>query len=142
MMKFSVALLLLVGVAILGDCSHGATYTQDDYRSFIKTCGKILRTSSETYQKLKDKDFSENSELYCLIRCVGIRTGFYDDESGTDWERVKEHYAERPGLSEYLKAAQECNAALNPVDYTDDYCKKSFLYFDCAMKAHDLYLKS
>ncbi|XP_058832154.1 general odorant-binding protein 99b-like [Topomyia yanbarensis] len=139
-MKFSVALLLFVGLAL--HYSDGALYTAEDYQKFIKTCGKILRTSSETYQRYKDKDFSENSELYCLIRCVGIRTGFYDDETGTNWERVEEHHSGKPGLSEYKKATQECTAALKPEDYADDYCKKSFQHFDCARKAYDVHLKA
>ncbi|XP_053688526.1 uncharacterized protein LOC128737814 [Sabethes cyaneus] len=135
-MKFTVAaaplLLLVIGLTL---CS-GAVHSDDEMRKFTKTCGKVLQTSPETFQKLKDKDYGEDKDLYCLVRCIGIMTRFYDDETGPNWELVEQHLDGKPGFAEYREAMQQCIAALDPTAYGEDYCKKSFLYFQCSMQAY------
>ncbi|XP_055534301.1 general odorant-binding protein 99b-like [Wyeomyia smithii] len=137
-MKFtSAALVLIVGLAL----ADAAIYSSDDYRKFTKDCGKILRSSAQTFQKLKDKNYGDDKEVHCLIRCIGVMTRFYDDETGPNWELVNQHLEGKPGLAEYREATQQCFAALDPTSYGEDYCKKSFLSYQCAMNAYETHVK-
>ncbi|XP_021704867.1 uncharacterized protein LOC110677777 [Aedes aegypti] len=133
-MKPFVAAFLLVG--LLFHLSGAVRFTEEDYRVFRQKCSKILQTSSGTVEKAEQKNFhTDSEEMNCLIRCVGIMSGFYDDETGTNWDLVREQLNDKDGFDEHQAATTACTDALPEEELTSSVCRKSYLFFRCAMKS-------
>lgn len=133
-MKILVATFLLIG--ILFHQSEAVRFTEEDYRGFRQKCAKILQSSAGTVEKAEQKNFHVDSEeMNCLIRCVGIISGFYDDETGTNWDLVREQLNEKEGFEEHRQATTACMEALPAEELASGVCRKSYLSFRCAMKS-------
>ncbi|XP_062558886.1 general odorant-binding protein 99b-like [Armigeres subalbatus] len=133
-MKIFVATLLLIGF-LFHHCS-AVVYGEDDYRGFRQKCSKILQTPKDTVQKAEQKSFQTDSDdMHCLIRCVGILSGFYDDETGTNWDLVRQQLDGQEGFEEHRQATTACTEALPAEELASGVCRKSYLFFRCAMKS-------
>lgn len=111
--------------------------------SIVQTCFKLFRTSSEVQEKFTKVQFRDDDgeDVTCVIRCGGIVSGMYDDESGWSVEKVVRQAEGKIGVEGYRKALEECYGTVQPEQYGDDLCKKSFLLFRCGMKAWDEHIK-
>lgn len=84
---------------------------------------------------------SDDRELHCLVRCVGILSEFYDDETGTNWDLVAQQVEGKSGFEEHRQATTECVQALPAEEVQSDVCRKSYLSFHCAMKSAKQHIK-
>lgn len=138
-MKFC-ALLLFASVITL---SLGASLprTDTDWAAIRKTCYSLLRASPEVRERLDRKQFDDDHETHCQIRCGGILSGMYDDETGNNLESAAELAKGRDGFEEYKAEFEQCAAGVTPEVYGDDYCKKSYLLFNCSWGAWRAHVK-
>lgn len=77
----------------------------------------------------------EGQDVTCLIRCGGIVSGMYDDDSGWDVAKVLGQADGKSGIEEYREAFVRCSGEVGLEQYGEDYCRKSYLQFRCGMRA-------
>lgn len=138
-MKFC-ALLLFASIITL---ALGASLPRndDDWAKIWKTCYNLLRASPDVRERLNRKQFDDDPETHCQVRCGGILSGMYDDETGTNLENVAALAKGKDGFEEYKAAFAECMNGVTPEVYGDDYCKKSYLSFKCSWGAWRAHIK-
>lgn len=115
--------------------------SDDDWAKIRRTCYNLLRASPEARERLDRKQFDDEPETHCLVRCGGIIAGMYDDETGTNLEAAATLAKGRDGFEEYRAAFEECAAGVSPEQYGDDHCKKSYMLFKCSWGAWRQHIK-
>ncbi|XP_065080690.1 uncharacterized protein LOC135703412 [Ochlerotatus camptorhynchus] len=135
MQSFVAVVFLVFGVLL--HQSQGAAYTDEEHLNFRQKCSKILQISPDTRQEVTKKNFlNDNQEMNCMIRCVGILSGFYDDETGTNWDQVASELENKPeSYDEHRQATAACIEAIPKEEYASDVCKKASVNFRCHSKS-------
>lgn len=138
-MKF-LAVLLFASIISLS-LGSSLPRTEDDWNKLRRTCYSLLRTSPEVRERVDRKQYDDDAETHCLIRCGGILSGMYDDEAGNDLEAAAELAKGRDGFEQYKAAYGECADGVTPEVYGGDYCRKSYLLFKCSWAAWGKHIK-
>uniref|UniRef100_A0A8D8CGC4 (northern house mosquito) hypothetical protein n=1 Tax=Culex pipiens TaxID=7175 RepID=A0A8D8CGC4_CULPI len=137
---YAIALLIFASIISL---TLGASLprSEDDWVKIRRTCYNLLRASPEVRERVDRKQYDDEPETHCLIRCGGIISGMYDDETGTSMEAAAALAKGKDGFEEYRAAFETCAAGVTPEEYGDDYCKKSFRLFTCSWAAWRKHIK-
>ncbi|XP_055598431.1 uncharacterized protein LOC129748007 [Uranotaenia lowii] len=130
MMKLIVVLSFILAVIALAKSNQ--LYKPDG----PKVCGKLLRTPANVVEAFDIRQPADNPDTHCLVRCLGVINRYYDDETGPNWERIEEIHNGKPGLEDHRRDTSACIEAIQPEQYGDNYCHKSYLHFQCAMESY------
>uniref|UniRef100_A0A1Q3FT61 Putative salivary odorant binding protein 1 n=1 Tax=Culex tarsalis TaxID=7177 RepID=A0A1Q3FT61_CULTA len=141
-MKIYVIALLVLTASISLTLGSSLPRTYDDWAKIRRTCYQLLRTSAEVRERVERRQYDDDAETHCLVRCSGIIAGMYDDVTGTNMEAaatLAEATAKlakgENGFEKFRTAYEECAAGIKPEDYGDDYCKKSYGLTLCSWAA-------
>uniref|UniRef100_A0A1Q3FSE1 Putative salivary odorant binding protein 1 n=1 Tax=Culex tarsalis TaxID=7177 RepID=A0A1Q3FSE1_CULTA len=140
-MKFYAIALLVFASIISLTLGAALPRTDDDWSKIRQTCYNLLRSGPEVRERVDRKQFDDDAETHCLVRCGGIISGMYDDETGTNLEAAATLAKGRDGFEEYRAAYEECAAGVKPEEYGDDLCKKSYRLFKCSWGAWRQHIK-
>ncbi|CAD7087218.1 unnamed protein product [Hermetia illucens] len=87
-MKFLIVLCAVIAMA--------CAITKEQFLMYREECFKSEKVPEAVIEKLKNREYGEDlgHEAKCYIRCLGLKTGAWDDTHGYDIEKTYEHMTE------------------------------------------------
>ncbi|XP_039439208.1 uncharacterized protein LOC120420274 [Culex pipiens pallens] len=141
-MKFCATILLAIALIIPNSLAD-EPISKEQKVKIAHTCFKLLRTSAEVRERFSRMQLGDDDgqDMTCMIRCGGIVSGMYDDEAGWNLDMAVRQAQGKTGVEQYREAFGRCAGEVQPEQYGEDYCRKSYLQFRCGMRAWKNHIK-
>ncbi|XP_062534453.1 general odorant-binding protein 99b-like [Armigeres subalbatus] len=111
----------------------------------IAVCTQGQNSSAELVERYKNGDFPDDHNTHCMMRCVALNFGVYDDLNGIHmhdtWLMFR---AGRSAAQEKSFADQhhKCIAQQTKAFPSDDYCGRVFAIYQCYKEEFQTMLKN
>ncbi|XP_065085529.1 general odorant-binding protein 99a-like [Ochlerotatus camptorhynchus] len=99
-----------------------------------RACSKIVRSSQENVERYLRSEYPEDHETACFMRCVGILSGSYDDETGVNLDSLYEAFGK--GFVTREEYQEESKVCLEKLDEVSCHCMKAYKPLMCLKKQY------
>ncbi|XP_055545433.1 general odorant-binding protein 45-like [Wyeomyia smithii] len=126
---FLFAVILVLAVP----SSRGNRIVNDDLLKAQATCSQYLGISESRVAQYNISIYPSDRDTMCMIRCVGILLGFWDDEKGLLIDNSREFFPNSGDVAKFSQKALQCVERKLASYDPSDACTRAYFSFRCGM---------
>ncbi|XP_065078209.1 general odorant-binding protein 99b-like [Ochlerotatus camptorhynchus] len=122
-------LLVIVAVFLAAPANAGELVNR-----LISVCTHDQKPSAELLERYKNGDFPDDRDSKCVMRCIGLNLGVYDDINGVHMHDTWQMFRQGRAATEEKAFADQHNKCIKQQTKNvpaDDYCGQVYAVFQC-----------